>query len=65
MMVTPSGRRSSAPSPQPIASGTAPRMAAKVVIMIGRKRVSAAWRIASRGDKALLALGHRGRSRSS
>ena len=49
MMVMPSGRRSSAPSPQPIASGSAPSMAAKVVIMIGRKRISAAWRMASRG----------------
>ena len=37
---TPSGRRSSAPSPKPIASGSAPSAAAIVVIMIGRKRSS-------------------------
>ena len=45
----PSGRRSSAPSPQPSISGTAANSAASVVIRIGRKRSSAAWWIASRG----------------
>ena len=34
----PSGRRNSAPSPKPIASGMAPSIAAIVVIMIGRNR---------------------------
>jgi hypothetical protein len=34
----PSGWRSSAPSPKPIANGTAPSIAAEVVVMIGRKR---------------------------
>ncbi len=38
MMVTPSGRRSSEPVPDPSASGTAPNNAANVVIMMGRKR---------------------------
>jgi hypothetical protein len=46
----PSGRRSSAPSPQPSISGTAANNAASVVIRIGRKRSSAAWWIASRAD---------------
>ena len=45
----PSGWRSSEPSPQPIISGSAPRIAAIVVIMIGRKRSRHAWKIASRG----------------
>ena len=49
-MVMPSGRRSSAPVPVPSASGTPPRSAATVVIMIGRKRSRQAWWIASRGD---------------
>ena len=35
-MATPSGWRSSEPVPMPMASGTAPSMAAMVVIMIGR-----------------------------
>ena len=47
MMATPSGRRSSAPSPKPIASGNAPRIAASVVIKIGRKRSRQASRTAS------------------
>ena len=38
-MEMPSGRRISAPSPLPSASGSAPSMAAIVVIMIGRKRM--------------------------
>ena len=38
-IVIPSGRRNSAPSPKPIASGTAPNIAAIVVMMIGRKRL--------------------------
>jgi hypothetical protein len=42
---------SSAPSPTPTASGMAPRSAAIVVIMIGRKRSTAASWIASRGER--------------
>ncbi len=38
MMVIPSGRRNSAPGPAAINRGTAPRIAAIVVIRIGRKR---------------------------
>ena len=48
-MLMPSGRRSSVPSPQPSISGSAANSAANVVIMIGRKRKSHAWWIASRG----------------
>ena len=44
-----SGRRSSAPSPKPIASGNAPKAAASVVMRIGRKRRSEASRTAARG----------------
>ena len=44
----PSGRRISAPSPKPSASGSAPNIAAIVVIMIGRKRSRQASKIASR-----------------
>jgi len=47
MIATPSGRRSSAPSPKPIASGSAPSAAASVVIRIGRKRSRHASRTAS------------------
>ncbi len=47
----PSGWRSSAPVPRPAAIGTAPIAAARVVIMIGRKRSRHALRIASGGDK--------------
>ncbi len=47
-MAMPSGRRISAPSPAPSASGSAPSMAASVVIMIGRKRSRQASKIASR-----------------
>ncbi len=43
----PSGWRSSAPAPAPIATGSAPKIAAKVVIMIGRKRSRQASRIAA------------------
>src|SRR5437016_1003316 len=39
----PSGRRSSAPSPLPIASGSAPNIAAMVVMRIGRRRSRHAW----------------------
>ena len=49
-MVTPSGCRSSAPAPVPSAIGKVPKMAANVVIMIGRKRSSAASRIAASAD---------------
>ena len=48
-IVMPSGWRISEPTPQPIISGSAPRSAAIVVIMIGRKRSSDASKIASRG----------------
>ncbi|MCY1187496.1 hypothetical protein D9M73_284840 [compost metagenome] len=47
----PNGWRSSEPVPKPIISGTAPSIAARVVIMIGRKRASAASRIASYGAR--------------
>ncbi len=47
-MVIPSGCLSSEPSPVPNASGSAPNSAAKVVIMIGRKRRRQASSIASR-----------------
>ena len=49
MTVMPSGWRSDAPWPMPIASGTAPSTAAAVVIMIGRRRITAASWIASLG----------------
>ncbi len=48
MMVMPSGRRNSEPVPVPMASGTAPSMAAMVVIMMGRKRSMQASKMASR-----------------
>src|SRR6185312_2899323 len=48
MIATPSGWRSSAPSPKPIASGSATKAAASVVIRIGRKRSRHASRTASR-----------------
>ena len=46
MMVTPSGWRNSDPWPKPMASGSAPRPAASVVIKIGRKRSRHASRTA-------------------
>ena len=49
MIAIPSGRRSSEPTPWPSASGTAPSMAAIVVIRMGRKRSRQAWWMASRG----------------
>src|SRR5436309_2412276 len=49
-IVTPSGWRNSDPVPLPIISGKAPNIAAAVVIMIGRKRRSEAWKIASRSE---------------
>jgi hypothetical protein len=49
MMVIPSGLRSSEPVPLSSASGSAPNSAASVVIMIGRKRNSAACTIDSSG----------------
>ena len=42
-MLMPSGRRSSEPVPVPSASGSPPRSAAMVVIMMGRKRSRQAW----------------------
>ena len=51
--MTPSGWRSSAPAPAPIAIGSEPSSAQVVVIMIGRKRSSAASTIASSADGAL------------
>jgi hypothetical protein len=56
-IATPSGCRSSAPSPVPSISGTAPNSAARVVIRIGRKRSRQAWWIASRGDMPCVPLG--------
>ena len=56
-IVMPSGWRSSEPSPQPIISGSAPRIAAIVVIMIGRKRSRHAWKIALARRHAFVALG--------
>jgi hypothetical protein len=53
MMAMPSGRRSSAPSPKPITSGSAPSAAASVVIRIGRKRSRQASRTASSGASPL------------
>jgi hypothetical protein len=47
-MEIPSGCRNSLPSPKLKHSGNAPRMAAVVVMMIGRNRITAAWKIASR-----------------
>jgi hypothetical protein len=52
--VTPSGWRSEAPWPMPMASGTAPSTAAKVVIMIGRRRTTAASWIALRASMPAL-----------
>ena len=49
MIARPSGRRSSEPVPLPSSIGSAPSMAASVVIRIGRKRSSDASKIASRG----------------
>ena len=49
MMVMPSGRRNSAPMPLPSARGAAPKMAAMVVIKIGRKRNRHACMTAYRG----------------
>ncbi len=46
----PSGRRDSEPAPTPRAIGRVPISAAIVVIMIGRKRILQACRIASVGD---------------
>ena len=48
---TPSGWRNSDPAPVPSAIGSAPKIAAHVVIMIGRKRNRHASRIASAAGK--------------
>src|SRR5213593_4474062 len=50
-IATPSGSRSSEPTPWPNASGTPPSSAAIVVMMIGRKRRSEACSIASRAGR--------------
>ena len=50
MTVMPSGWRSEAPWPMPMANGTAPSTAAAVVIMIGRSRSTAASWMACRGS---------------
>src|SRR5258708_10050022 len=50
-MAMPSGRRNSDPAPPPIAIGKPPNSAAKVVIMIGRKRNRQASWIASRSEE--------------
>ena len=49
-MAMPSGWRNSLPSPRPTISGSAPNSAAMVVIMIGRKRITQASKMASRDD---------------
>ena len=51
MMVMPSGRRSSEPGPVAITSGSAPSIAASVVIRIGRKRSRQASWIACSGGR--------------
>ncbi len=61
-MVMPSGRRSAASPPMPKISGSAPRMAARVVIMIGRKRFMQASRMASRGDRPRVRSASRAKS---
>ena len=48
-MVIPNGCRNSEPSPPDNTSGSAPNSAARVVIIIGRKRSRQAWKIASCG----------------
>ncbi len=48
-MLTPSGWRSSDPVPVPNIKGSAPKIAATVVMRIGRKRSRQALKIASRG----------------
>ena len=50
-MVIPRGCRRDAPCPNPIASGRAPSIAAKVVIIIGRNRKIAALKMASLGSR--------------
>src|ERR1017187_2958742 len=52
----PSGWRSSAPVPRPAAIGTAPDIAAKGVIMIGRKRSTHALWLPPLGRKPFVAL---------
>ncbi len=61
-MVMPSGRRSAASPPMPKISGKAPSKAARVVIMIGRKRIMQASRIASRGLRPWLRSASRAKS---
>ena len=62
MMEMPSGRRSSPPSPKLTASGRAPSSAALVVIMMGRKRIRLASKIASRGSRPSLRSASRAKS---
>src|SRR2546427_457950 len=50
-IATPSGSRSSEPTPWPNPSGTPPSSAAIVVMMIGRERGSGACSIASRAGR--------------
>ena len=50
MIARPSGWRSSEPVPPPSSIGSAPSIAASVVIRMGRKRSSEASKIASSGD---------------
>ena len=50
MIARPSGWRSSEPVPLPSSSGSAPSMAANVVIRMGLKRSNDASKIASSGD---------------
>ncbi|MNH33090.1 hypothetical protein D3C79_935800 [compost metagenome] len=58
----PSGWRSSAPAPMPNINGTAPSKAARVVIMIGRKRVRQAWWMACSGLKPRVRWASRAKS---
>ena len=61
-MATPSGWRSSAPTPVPSIKGSAPNSAAKVVIRIGRSRNRQARRMASSGESPSLRSACRAKS---
>ncbi len=60
IMQMPRGVRNSEPTPLPKASGTAPRSAAMVVIMMGRKRKQARLVDGFLGRLAFIALGFQG-----
>ena len=61
-MEMPNGRRNSPPSPKLRASGRAPSIAALVVIMIGRKRIRQASKMASRGSSPRVRSASRAKS---